>query len=699
MQDLLAIRFIPGTKISHDYQGKDVQTFSYRDLWQRGLPAIGIPCRQNNLLIVDVDVAGPTHQHDGREYWANFCKEFGVPPTYTVQSPSGGFHFYFKLPNAINPDTFFPPDELALGVDIKWNGWVGAPPTPGYSIYWGDLTQVAELPASLIMEFNRLRQGQGTKTFELNNEGSVLDLHRPFNSAQLNELRSKLDWWQLNAQPSRSEWRDGLFALKAGIEDEALLDEFIMKWTMNKSYQQGDENQARSIAAKADKFGPIGPGSIFKIMNDVRRMQGAATVETPFTIQEILDRSRVHKKIAKDGSLILETSESNAAAIIGAIFDETVLYHDIRSDLYIYKGKSYSDSDLASIFLPMLQSPAFGLGLEKFRRNVVVSGIDVLMASRRKDPHLEYLKSLKWDGVKRIETFFHRYVEAENSEYTRRLGVNLWTALAARGLRPGCKFDSMFVLEGLEGINKSSLIEAIAGVYTYAPTVRNFSNDLDILRQMHQSVITELPEMIGIVGQDPNFVKGFLSKPFDNIRSLFARKAQRNERGFILIGTTNQQKYLSLEMGARRFWPVRIPDGKRIDLSGIRADRDQLFAEGIQMFNDGHEFWFMPKELLAPIVSSKVNVESLIKPVTNLLDNSTDGFTTPELYKRVEAAGFLPRGYSHSIVARLEKILTDLEYKEIDGAWYKEDKSAQLNSVVNTMKAYVESVSALGAYL
>jgi hypothetical protein len=56
MKDLKAIRFIKGTKISHDYSGDVVQTFSYRDLCERGVEAIGIPAKQNGLVIVDIDV-------------------------------------------------------------------------------------------------------------------------------------------------------------------------------------------------------------------------------------------------------------------------------------------------------------------------------------------------------------------------------------------------------------------------------------------------------------------------------------------------------------------------------------------------------------------------------------------------------------------------------------------------------------------
>lgn len=699
MQDLYAIRFLYDgkKKVSHDYSGKDVKMFSYRELWNNpNVPNIGLPCKQNRLVIIDIDVAGTTHQYDGREYWSKFCAEFGIPATYTVQTPSGGYHFYFFLPEAVNPDTFNPPDELAKGVDVKWNGWVGAPPTPGYSIVHGDLTQVQVCPPALMAEFSRLRQGNAIKTFDPNAPGAVLDLHRPYTQDQLKEIWEKIHWIQQNATISRAEWRDGIFALNAGIEDPTVLDAFLVAWSINKSYVQGDEDQARAIAAKADKHGSIGPGSIFKILNDVRIREGAPVPESPFTIQEILDRSKVHKRIAKDGSLIIETSESNAGALIGAIYDEKTLYHDVRSNHYIFKGRSVSDAELVSIFLPQLQSPAYGLGLEKFRKSTVAGGIDVLMAARRRDPHQEYLKGLCWDGTPRIETFFSRYVGAPDSAYTRQVGLNFWTALAARGLQPGCKFDSMVILEGTEGINKSSLIEAIAGQYTYAPIKREFANDLDVLRQMHQAVIVELPELIGLINQSAEFVKAFLAKPFDNIRGMWARQAMRNDRGFIIVGTTNSDRYLAGAMGIRRFWPIKIPAGTVINLSGIKADRDQLFAEAIVKFKEGHSYWHMPKELLAPIVMEKVLEEPLMAPIREIVQGCGLTFTTTDVYRKLEMGGFISRGMTRGVAERIETCLNAMGCEREGGNW--RSKESHVAQLVQTM-AHVANTSSLAAFL
>jgi len=665
VQDLKAIRFMPGTKVSHDYLGDNIKTFSYRELIEIKSPAIGIPCRQNRLIIIDVDVAGATHKNDGREFWAKFSEEYGIPNTYTVRTPSGGYHFYFLLPESINADTFSPPSQLAPGVDVKWNGWVGAPPTNGYDIHYGSLQAVQVAPPSLLAYISSLIKGKPVRTFDYSSSDVSLTLHKPYSEAQLKDLRNKIDWLQTNASLSRAEWRDGLFALKAGVDDPVLLDELVVRWTMNKNYSVGDEDLARDMVSRANKHGPIGPGTIFAILRQVAMREGAPAVDTPWTVQEILDRSKIQIAFAKDGSIKIEPSESNAAALLGAIFEEKDLYHDIRTDLYIYKGRSYSDSDLANMFTPIIQSTAFGLGLEKFRRSSVASGIDILMSSRRKDPHVEYLKNLSWDGKERIGRFFIDYVGAEDTPYTRLVSRNFWVSLAARGLTPGCKFDSMVVLEGHEGIMKSSLVEAIGGEYTFAPSRKDSLDNLDELRKMHQSVIVELPELMGLVGESSEKVKAFLAKPFDHIRALFARKAMKNLRGFVFVGTTNSDRYLAATMGVRRFWPIKIPKTvKTIKLSAVLSDRDQLFAEAIELYKQGINYWTIPSEMLDQVVGSRVLEEPLTAPIREIVPTLGEVWTTTDIYRRLEMGGLIPRGLTPSLVNRIETSLNKLGFTQ-----------------------------------
>jgi len=666
MKDLQAIRFVKGTKISHDYSDNVVSTFSYRDLCQRGVECIGIPAKQNGLIIVDVDVEGPSHQHDGREWWSLFSKENSIPETYTVRSPSGGFHYYFKLPDSINPESFSPPSQLAKGVDLKYNGWVGAPPSQGYSVYALDVARIQVAPPSLMMHIHQVKNHAPVKEFDSSSVTS-LELHKPFSAEQIKFIKEKMQYICPNLALSYSEWRDGLFSLKAGVEDPETLDDLTLLWTFNKSYQVGDEFKAKDIVDRASRQGNVGPGTILAILkaHDTTIVKDGEAF--PFSPQEILDRSKIPIGWGKDGSIRIEPSETNASKIICAIFSKEELYTDVRSGHYVFKGKSCSDTEIVNQIIPIIQG-FDGLSLEKFRKQTIVAGLEIAMTSRTVDPHKEFLSKAIWDGVPRIEEFFVKYCGVEDSEYIRIVGKNLWTALAARGLEAGCKFDSMVVIEGHEGIRKSSLVEVIGGEYTYAPFQAKAFQNLDDLRQMHQAVVVELPELIGVIGQESEQVKNVLSKRFDDIRGLFAKRSVKNLRSFVFIGTTNSTKYLEYDMGERRFWPVKIPRSARhIDLNSIKMNRAQLFAEGVHYFREGYEFYKMPHHLLEQVVAPKYQEDPLREPLANALDFFGSEWTTSDAFQYLVGTGFLSKNYTQQIYYRIEKAFFSLGcYQDFD---------------------------------
>jgi hypothetical protein len=179
---------------------------------------------------------------------------------------------------------------------------------------------------------------------------------------------------------------------------------------------------------------------------------------------------------------------------------------------------------------------------------------------------------------------------------------------------------------------------------------------------MHQSVIVELPELMGLVNESSEKVKAFLAKPFDFIRALFAKKAMKALRGFVFFGTTNSDRYLTAAMGIRRFWPIKIPlTVESINLNAIKSDRDQLFAEAIAYFKDGYAYWEMPKEYLDAIVATKIVDEPLIGPVRNAVESiSSNTWTTSDVYLRLEAQNFVTKGFDLKTVTRIEGALRRL---------------------------------------
>ena len=675
--DLKAIRIAPDSKATIDIKGKGsekvINAKSYKTLVDNFFndpnpmekrQIIGIVAKPNRLLIVDVDAGGTEHKYDGRPFWSKFCEENHIPNTYTVKTKNGGFHLYFRIPASMDETQFHPPGQLAKGVDLIWNGYVLAPPSPGYTVVGGSLQEIAQIPPTLMMAIENAKSG----VVQLNSPvATSMKIHHNFSDEQANELKSMLRSFQETGKLSYQEWRDGLFSIKAGAyHDPTLLQELVSMFTHNQSFQEGDFEKAMDIVNSADPFGNIGPGTIFSILKDFKIKTAAPLFATPYTRFEVLNKAGIRYTTTASGDPKVEPSESNVSAILDVVYPKERMYLDIRNQQYIVDGKPVAEAELTNIIMPVIQSDK-GLGLSKFKKGFIANGLDLLMYERRVDPHIEMLNSVQWDGIPRIDTFFHRYFRTVNDAYHKMVAKNFWISMAARGLNPGAKVDFMLVLEGKEGINKSSIVRLLGGEYTFAPVKDDLMTNDNELRKMHQAVIVELPELVGLMGRDPRVVKGFLTSVEDDIRPLYGKKSYKHPRGFVFVGTTNDKRFLSFDLGSRRFLPVEILDSKQIDQAGIKADREQLFAEAVHRYKQGEPWWVIPEELLAPIISKK----RLVDPVAESIEPIVAGrrfITTVHIYKDLMLQDLVPKGFSQSTHTRIVNILRAKGFTEEETA-------------------------------
>lgn len=683
---LQAIRIVENTKETHDHWEAG-ETFGYDKLVNNKIPAIGIPAQNNRLLIVDVDTGG-THQYDGREEWGKFAEQAGIPVTYTVQTASGGYHFYFRLPAHLDLERFAPLGKIFPGVDIKYRGYVLAPPTKGYKAIHGTHDDIVEAPPSLLAQVQQ-RPVLVNDLVGINTDEEVLahelgNLAKPLSSGQVTRLKNQLKWVQANVALGYDEWFRGLCSLKAGVQDDPdLLEELATMWTMNQGYAEGDEVQAMSILEGRKTFGGIGPGAIFEIIKDVTRGMSDMPVAM-LSKSEVLDASGVNFTMnAKTGLPQVNPCETNIAAIIDSLpqFKADQLYFDTRMDSYIYQGEQIDDQTVTDIVTPILQSFKHGLGFENFKRISIHSALQVLMTARRKDPHIDWMKSLKWDGVERIKHFFPKYLYSKDTDYEQALGQNLWIALAARCLVPGSKMDNVIIIEGPEGIRKSTLIEVIGGDYYVSLSSDERINSQEALRKMHQSAVVEIPELVGLINREGEAIKAILTTSRDRMRSLYARKAMDRKRGFVILGTTNSGQYLTDAMGERRFWPVKVPSNvKALDIDGVKRDREQLFAEGFHKFNEGMSYWTVPKKEWQKEIDKRKHHDPLLPIIEEYMVSSRDlgaqtRWSVNDIYSMLYMKELIGRGLTKLVSERIASILRMAGCRKSGSYWILPDKS------------------------
>jgi hypothetical protein len=220
-------------------------------------------------------------------------------------------------------------------------------------------------------------------------------------------------------------------------------------------------------------------------------------------------------------------------------------------------------------------------------------------------PVREWLDSLEWDGSPRIDDWLVAYGGAERTAFNCAVGRVFLVAGVRRVRRPGCKFDTMLVLEGPQGRNKSQAAEALAMRRHWFTD--GLSLDADpkvVIEQTKGSWIIEFAELTGMRTRELERIKAFLARGVDKARAAYGRRAQSIPRQFVGIGTTNDRQYLRKD--ERRLWPVMI---ERFDLAALRRDVPQLWAEAAHYEAEGEEIT-LQEDLWGE--ASKARVERII---------------------------------------------------------------------------------------
>ncbi|MBB3592640.1 hypothetical protein FHX08_002984 [Rhizobium sp. BK529] len=234
-----------------------------------------------------------------------------------------------------------------------------------------------------------------------------------------------------------------------------------------------------------------------------------------------------------------------------------------------------SDARLAEIRFELARAQ----GREPSKDNIVDAL--VLIGERRAyHPVHDYLAGLQWDGKPRIDTWLVDYFGAEDTALNRAFGRKILCAAVRRVRDPGCKFDHMLVVEGPQGIGKSSAILALCHDSDWFTDQLEIGADAKVtIEKTAGRWILEMPELDGLSRRDTNRVKSFVPTQEDSARLSYGRFRSDRKRQFILFGTTNESRYLTDTTGNRRFWIVRATAA---DPAGIAAARDQLWAEAAE---------------------------------------------------------------------------------------------------------------------
>ena len=219
--------------------------------------------------------------------------------------------------------------------------------------------------------------------------------------------------------------------------------------------------------------------------------------------------------------------------------------------------------------------------------SVVGQAVQAHAETNKFHPIREYLRNLQWDGEARIEFWLYYFLGVEHTAYTSQVGRKWLISAVARVMQPGCKADHMLLLEGAQGIGKSTVLKELAGESWFTDQMPDIDTK-DAQLQTIGAWVIEWGELDVMNRAESNAVKAFLSRTTERFRRPYGKNVEDFPRQCVFAGTSNKDEHFEDETGNRRFWPVWCT---RADSAGVKDIRDQLWAEAYQMYCDGHHWW------------------------------------------------------------------------------------------------------------
>ena len=226
---------------------------------------------------------------------------------------------------------------------------------------------------------------------------------------------------------------------------------------------------------------------------------------------------------------------------------------------------------------------------------------------KRFHPIVDFLKSLEWDGVQRIDTLLIDYFGADDNPYTRASIRKMLCAAVARVFQPGVKFDTALILVGPQETYKSTFIKKL-GKDWFSDTFTTVQGK-ESFEQLQGAWIIEMAELSGLKKAEVETIKHFISKREDQFRPAYGRTVETYKRQCVFFGTTNKDDFLRDPTGNRRFLPVDVrPEyvTKSVTEDLTEYEIDQIWAEAYVLYKAGEPLYMTGEEdIIAKIEQHK----------------------------------------------------------------------------------------------
>jgi hypothetical protein len=341
--------------------------------------------------------------------------------------------------------------------------------------------------------------------------------------------------------------------------------------------------------------------------------------------------------------------------LIGAFGYDQMLWCDVllRPLLKVDPGfvpRPLTDTDIFAV-----QEYLQWLGFRRLGKDATYDAISKYAHEHAFHPVRTYLDGLRWDGKARLCTWLTDCFGVELNQYTVEIGTMFPVSMVARIYQPGCKVDYMMILEGEQGLLKSTACNILAGGY-FSDQLPDITNK-EAFQHLRGKWLIEVAELHTYSRAAIDHFKAFLTRQVERYRPPWGRKELHEPRQCVFVGTTNKPLYLRDATGNRRSWPIKTD---AIDLNWLHRNRDQLFAEAVKLYRAGFRWWpdrKFEREIIREEQEARYEPDAWEEPIQQYLDGLSNPKQTTVIEIAIGALGYerdppLPSSFGKSAPIR-----------------------------------------------
>jgi predicted P-loop ATPase len=561
----------------------------------------------SDIVVIDVDPRNFSQGEDSLKKLSetiNYNIEQNA--SFSVRTASGGLHLYYKKDSSKKfPNTL----SDFKGVEFKQKGQQviipgsHLPDGRKYTLIKGSLYNLIEVPASLYELCNANQDTHRAKTTGTGFSNSPADINR------LKKLLDKTPPAISGQNGDNSTFRVCCLGKDFGVSPEMFFP-LLCEWNERCSPPWSHEDlKQKMLNAYGYGFNTVGSHSIENIFNSIEKNfekqpltkeQADAQTEELSNWEDELQKNKngAIKNTLKNAVLYIKNDPElkNKLAFNEFSGDKVWLKHaswhhqDADRD-YTPNGRMWTDTDAIETRY-LLNNYNFDVGT-----NLIYEAVTKVCNTQSYHPVRSWIQNQKeWDGENRLDTFFHKYCGADDNIYSKEVARKMFCAIVARVFEPGCKFDFLPILVGKQGMNKSTFLK-ILSIHPswFCDNIGDITNVKELVPQTRGKLVVEWQELALFNKIDINHSKSFLSTSVDRVREAYHREAKDYPRQFIVVATTNQDKFLLDETGNRRMFPVAV---KEINIAAVANILPQLYAEALQLYKKGEKLYITNEKAL-----------------------------------------------------------------------------------------------------